>query len=295
MVTVTAETARLFGDIWAPTTEKGFTSLRGAFPKMLDWVGFDTTWFKGKQCLDIGCGTGRLAASLVDYGAKAVGACDISPEAFAVGLKQVPRVKFFVANALHLTEPPNMYDFVAASGVLHHTEDPERGLREMHRVLKPDGLAYTLLYSKSFRWTVFEQVRPYIQRIGLERFSKALADIGISSNKYWIDCLFVPIITTYSDDDIDRMFADAGFVIEQRWNSLELDSIPLWGNAEADFRIMIAALSTLEPDENTEHALRFLNEALAVLRVLDKTLPRPVLDRFLFGSANHRTLARAVK
>lgn len=292
---VTAETARLFGDIWSRTDDKGFESLRGVFPKFLESVGFDTTWFKDKVCLDVGCGTGRLAASLVDFGAADVHGCDISVEAFSIGEHYAPEVDFRTGNALNLPYKKDRFDFVAGSGVLGHTENPPRGLREIHRVLKPGGLTYTLFYSKSFRWEVFAQVHPYIQRIGLERFSQALTDIGVSSNKYWIDCLFIPIINTYSDDDINRMFADAGFVIEQRWNSLKADSMPLWGNAEADFRVMIAALCTLEPDEDVEQALRFLNEALAVLRVLDKSLPREVLDRFLFGSANHRTLARAVK
>ena len=292
---VTAETSRLFGGIWSEVTDEGFESLRGAFPKLMESVGFDTDWFKGKLCIDIGCGTGRLAASLVDYGAERVYACDITDEGFAVGKEHAPEVEFRVANALQLPYPRNMFDFAVASGVLGHTDNAVAGVQELYRILKPDGLAYTLFYSKSFRWEVFEQIRPYIQRIGLERFSKALADIGVSSNKYWIDCLFIPLITTYSDDDINRMFREAGFVIEQRWNSLEMDSIPLWGDAEADFRVMIAALCTLERDEDVEHALRFLNEALAVLRVLAQALPRDVLDRFLFGSANHRTLARAVK
>lgn len=293
---VTAETTRLFGDIWSRTDDKMFERLRGAFPKLMDTVGFDTTWFKDKRCLDIGCGTGRLAASLMDYGAGWVCACDISEEAFAVGERQEPRVHFRVVDALDLRDyADESFDFAAASGVLHHTEDPERGLREMHRVLKPDGLAYTLLYSKSYRWEVFEQVRPYIQRIGLERFSKALTDIGVSNNKYWIDCLFVPIVTTYSDGDIDRMFADAGFVIEERWNSLELDSIPLWGDAQADFRVMIGSLCTLPKDKDAQQAIRYLGDALAVVKALQASLPRDILDRFLFGSANHRTLARAVK
>lgn len=290
---ITVATAELYDHIWPSTTAEQYAGLRALFPKFLNAVGFDLNWFKGKTCLDIGCGTGRLAASLIDCGAESAYGCDIAEGALAVGRKYAPEVKFSFGNALHLPYSNSMFDFVAASGVLHHTEDPLGGLKEIARVLKPDGLVYTLLYSKSFRWEVFEQIRPCVQGIGRKRFSDGLAKLGCRENKYWLDCLFTPINETYHDHDIDRMFDEAGFVIEERWNSLAFDSIPRWGDAYSDFLILASALNALDDQkEVTETALRCLTEALAVLGVLDKALPKPILERFLFGSANHRTLAR---
>lgn len=49
-------------------------------------------------------------------------------------------------SALAIPAKRNMFDFAYSFGVLHHTPDPELGLKEIARVLKPGAGAYLYLY-----------------------------------------------------------------------------------------------------------------------------------------------------
>lgn len=59
------------------------------------------------------------------------------------GLGNVETVR---CSALAVPFRNGIFDFAYSFGVLHHTADPERGLSEMSRVLKPGGPAFLYLY-----------------------------------------------------------------------------------------------------------------------------------------------------
>jgi ubiquinone/menaquinone biosynthesis C-methylase UbiE len=50
------------------------------------------------------------------------------------------------------------FDIVYSFGVLHHTENTEQAISELHRVLKPGGQAAVMLYSKSSYFYLFNQL-----------------------------------------------------------------------------------------------------------------------------------------
>ena len=57
-----------------------------------------------------------------------------------------PRIA--VADARSLPFPNDSFDVVYSWGVLHHTPDPPEAVREVHRVLKPGGMARIMLYHR---------------------------------------------------------------------------------------------------------------------------------------------------
>jgi len=72
-------------------------------------------------------------------------AVDATRQHFAVeGLEG----RFQQENSEQLSFPDDSFDIVYSFGVLHHTPAPERAVREVHRVLKPGGVARVMLYHR---------------------------------------------------------------------------------------------------------------------------------------------------
>ncbi|MCH7624652.1 MAG: methyltransferase domain-containing protein [Chloroflexi bacterium] len=100
----------------------------------------------GMTLLDCGCGPGTITFGLAEAVAPAetVGV-DLEPsmidraEAFAKE-RDVPNVRFQVADIFELPFDEGSFDVVYSCAVLEHLGEPVRALREMGRVLKPGGL-----------------------------------------------------------------------------------------------------------------------------------------------------------
>ncbi|GAB4366527.1 MAG: hypothetical protein Kow00121_03990 [Elainellaceae cyanobacterium] len=99
---------------------------------------------RGKYLLDLGCGAGENSVYFASRGARCV-ASDYSPGMVEVALKLAERnqvaVEGRVINAMAIDIPDNTFDIVYASNLLHHIPNPKLTIREMHRVLKPGGVA----------------------------------------------------------------------------------------------------------------------------------------------------------
>jgi SAM-dependent methyltransferase len=97
----------------------------------------------GKLLLDLGCGAGENSVYFARKGARCV-ATDYSPgmveRVGELAKRWEVEIEARVMNAMELDYPDGTFDIVYAANLLHHV-DPERTLREMHRVLKPGGKA----------------------------------------------------------------------------------------------------------------------------------------------------------
>jgi SAM-dependent methyltransferase len=101
--------------------------------------------------LEIGCGIGVDSIQLAKRGFR-VTAIDLTESALAVaeqfaGHRGVT-IDFQSGNAERLDFPDESFDAVYSFGVLHHTPDIERSVAELHRVLRPGGTAYVMLYHR---------------------------------------------------------------------------------------------------------------------------------------------------
>jgi SAM-dependent methyltransferase len=100
----------------------------------------------GKRVLEYGCGEGWITRDLVRLGGN-VCAFDISPQAaentrrtLAVG-NLLDRCSVDVMPAERLTYEPESFDIAVGFAIIHHL-DLVKALAELHRVLKPGGVAY---------------------------------------------------------------------------------------------------------------------------------------------------------
>lgn len=125
------------------------------------------------RLLDVGCGTGYLAASLALSGYDVVGVePDVAARAFA--RKRLPEV--VEAGAYPLPFSDASFDVVIATDVLEHVPDDQAAVREMFRVLRPGGLAVVTVPAMRILWGPQDVRLGHYRRYG----KKQLADLFIS-------------------------------------------------------------------------------------------------------------------
>jgi trans-aconitate methyltransferase len=90
-----------------------------------------------ENILDIGCGTGHLTAKIAAIGAKITG-IDRSPEMIRQAREVYPHFRFEVADATNIATDQR-FDAVFSNATLHWIKEPGRVVREVARLLKPDG------------------------------------------------------------------------------------------------------------------------------------------------------------
>jgi len=94
---------------------------------------------KGKKVLDLGCGPGIYAEILKKHGAEVHG-LDLSEKMIEIAKKRVSNVDFKVGTVYKMPYKNSYFDVVVAAYVVHYFKDFDRALREIHRVLKKDGI-----------------------------------------------------------------------------------------------------------------------------------------------------------
>src|SRR5437016_846108 len=106
---------------------------------------------RGLRVLEIGCGMGIDGAQFAKTGAEYTGV-DLTDAAIELARKRFEvaglRGEFRVADAENLDFTDGSFDLIYSHGVLHHTPDTARTVREIHRVLKPGGRAIVMLYHR---------------------------------------------------------------------------------------------------------------------------------------------------
>lgn len=90
--------------------------------------------------LDAGCGTGDIAAKLMECGHEVWGV-DISEPMIRHARNRCGSDRFRVGDLEHIPFRDNMFDAVVCLGVIEYLESDEQALREIQRVLKPGGTA----------------------------------------------------------------------------------------------------------------------------------------------------------
>ncbi len=115
---------------------------------------------KPYDLLIAGCGTGKqVLQERYMYPNAKITAIDLSLSSISYAKRKIQElgvgdVEFMQADILELGQLNKKFDFIACSGVLHHMQEPEAGLKVLLSLLKPKGLMNIGLYSERARQTV---------------------------------------------------------------------------------------------------------------------------------------------
>ncbi len=106
----------------------------------------------GRDVLEIGVGMGADHLQWAKAHPRKLAGIDLTERAVAFSRERLagsgfkPRVE--VGDAESLQFPDASFDIVYSWGVLHHTPDTGQAIREIHRVLRPNGVARVMMYHR---------------------------------------------------------------------------------------------------------------------------------------------------
>jgi len=228
---ITTKTGELFGKLFIAFDQLNFLKSVSLFEQRFNDNGFDLDFFKGKNCLDLGCGGGRYSIALSKLGASQVTGIDISKTAIEDASKRAASLEitntiFLNYDGTNLPFNNNTFDCVIWSGVIMHSANPVLSMQEVSRVTKSGGLLYMLVYATGgLRWPMVNQLRNVTSLIPFEKMDAALTLAGLDVNKRrtYLDDLYVPIIDFYSFDRIIKLLQTNNFDKISRWEKGRLD------------------------------------------------------------------------
>ncbi len=136
------------------------------------YVDFDALC--GKDVLEVGCGSGIAAQMFVEAGGRLT-AVDLTPWAVATTRERLDAFGLegttLEADAEQLPFDDASFDLVFSWGVIHHSSDMDRALRELVRVCRPGGRLVLMVYHRRslfyFAYKAFQRFLPLARRLGL--------------------------------------------------------------------------------------------------------------------------------
>jgi ubiquinone/menaquinone biosynthesis C-methylase UbiE len=151
----------------------------------------------GARVADLGCGSGIFTSLLNARGYQAEG-LDISPKLLQLARMKYPQIEFLEGDVEALPFPPESFDGILLSGIVHHLPDPGKCAAEVYRVLKPGGrfVAFDPNRRNPFMWLYRTKSSPFYS-------SK-----GVTENEQ-------PVLA----EQVARVFAAAGFQVDTSYLS----------------------------------------------------------------------------
>lgn len=154
---------------------------------------------EGKKVLEIGCGQGVGTGLIKKYfKPSAIHAIDLDPKMIQRAKKKIQdkHITFEVGDASNLRFEDASFDAIFDFGIIHHIPNWREALKELNRLLKPEGqLILEDLSIDSFETRIGKILRlfldhPYKQMFKRKDFYKELEALGFRverqySNPWW--------------------------------------------------------------------------------------------------------------
>lgn len=185
---------------------------RFRFEKYAPWMKefYDYQNHSDVKLLEVGFGQGTDLIQYAKGGAEVYGV-DITPNHKSLAEQNFTfrdmKAKLFLEDASDLHFENNYFDKVVSFGVLHHTPDIEKCVKEVHRVLKPNGEFIISLYHRNsvfFIW--LKLVVDGILKLNLFKLGynglKSTIEKGADGKK------IKPLVNLYTTKTLKRLLID---------------------------------------------------------------------------------------
>jgi ubiquinone/menaquinone biosynthesis C-methylase UbiE len=144
----------------------------------------------------------------------------------------------------------NKFDIVFCNGVLHHTSDRDKGIKELIRICKPGGHIFLYLYgSGGLFWDARKRMNKIMKSIPEYYSQKVLDLIGLPTDRFiFMDNWYVPIETHSSHKEIYKLLKKLKVKKIQKMQSGRISDLEtglkkiknsqiIWG--EGDIRLLL--------------------------------------------------------
>ena len=145
----------------------------------LFWPGHPYT--EDCSILIAGCGTSQAAKHALRWPAAPITAIDnsITSVRHTERLKKRHDLRNLQVHQLAIERAAELgmrFDQIVCTGVLHHLDDPDRGLRILGGMLKPNGAMYVMVYAPYGRTGIY-MLQEFCRRIGARANDKGIRDL----------------------------------------------------------------------------------------------------------------------
>lgn len=141
--------------------------------------------------LDAGCGGGKLAEELQNYGE--VTGIDPSPEAIEFCKKR--GLKNLWLGQIENYQPDKKFDCVVALDILEHCENDKAAIKKINDILNPDGIAIIFVPALKTFWSEQDEISHHYRRYTYKELQEKFKKQGfkIPTQSYFNFLLAVPI------------------------------------------------------------------------------------------------------
>jgi len=170
--------------------------------------------------LDVGCGTGTALQTFSRLGGRVMG-LDLLPEGLREARRLLPDALLLQGDATRLPIRSGVVDAVTVLDVLEHVDDRDL-LTEVHRVLRPGGLALLTVPAMPELWSYRDEDAGHLRRYRREGLARLLEACGfdVKGIRHY-QCLLLPLLM------VTRRLGRRG----PRARSLEEKRIPFFNTA----------------------------------------------------------------